>query len=108
MCFGRQESVRIKTKPGLAKVTGTIICVCGAMLLSFYHGHTIGLGESKIHWAYIERMRDRNPNRQGNHVVGSILLLCSSFAWALWFVIQVSLASPNLLIKQFETILANF
>ncbi|XP_023545290.1 WAT1-related protein At1g09380 isoform X2 [Cucurbita pepo subsp. pepo] len=89
-----QESVRIKTKPGLAKVMGTIVCICGAMLLSFYHGHTIGLGESKIHWPYVERIMSKtNPtNRQENRTLGSVLLLCSSFSWALWFVIQARLS----------------
>ncbi|XP_022999562.1 WAT1-related protein At1g09380-like [Cucurbita maxima] len=90
----RQESVRIKTKPGFAKVMGTIVCICGAMLLSFYHGHTIGLGESKIHWPYVERIMSKtNPtNRQENRTLGSVLLLCSSFSWALWFVIQARLS----------------
>lgn len=89
--------MRIKTKSGFAKVIGTIVCVCGAMLLSFYHGHTIDLGESKIHWPYVEKMiKETNPaNHQGNRVLGSILLLFSSFAWALWFVIQVSYHNHN-------------
>uniref|UniRef100_A0A0A0LGK0 Uncharacterized protein n=1 Tax=Cucumis sativus TaxID=3659 RepID=A0A0A0LGK0_CUCSA len=90
----RQESVRIKTKSGFAKVIGTIVCVSGAMLLSFYHGHTIDLGESRIHWSYVERLiKETTPtNGQGKHVLGSILLLLSSFSWALWFVIQARLS----------------
>lgn len=55
--FDRQESVGIKTSPGAAKVMGTVVCVGGAMLLSFYRGQTIQLGESGIHWKYAELMR---------------------------------------------------
>lgn len=88
---GRQESVGIKTTPGAAKVIGTVVCVGGAMLLSFYHGQTINLGESGIHWKYAEMMRGGSSSSQGGSAIwGSLYLIISSVAWAAWFVIQVS------------------
>ncbi|KAA0035709.1 WAT1-related protein [Cucumis melo var. makuwa] len=84
----RQESVRIKTSPGAAKVIGTVVCVGGAMLLSFYRGQTIELGESGIHWKYAGLMRGGSSSNQGSSIWGSLCLIISSVAWAAWFVIQ--------------------
>lgn len=84
----RQESVGIKTSPGAAKVMGTVVCVGGAMLLSFYRGQTIQLGESGIHWKYAELMRGGSSTNQGSSIWGSLCLIISSVAWAAWFVIQ--------------------
>ncbi|XP_022931667.1 WAT1-related protein At1g09380-like [Cucurbita moschata] len=90
----RQESVGIKTTPGAAKVIGTVVCVGGAMLLSFYHGQTINLGESGIHWKYAEMMRGGSSSSQGGSAIwGSLYLIISSVAWAAWFVIQARVNS---------------
>lgn len=43
------ESLDIKTKMGQTKVIGTLLCVGGAMLLSFFHGHTIAGSSTHIH-----------------------------------------------------------
>ncbi|KAG6588585.1 WAT1-related protein, partial [Cucurbita argyrosperma subsp. sororia] len=90
----RQESVGIKTTPGAAKVIGTVVCVGGAMLLSFYHGQTIDLGESGIHWKYAEMMRGESSSSQGGSAIwGCLYLIISSVAWAAWFVIQARVNS---------------
>ncbi|KAK0591876.1 hypothetical protein LWI29_009595 [Acer saccharum] len=52
----RQESVGIKKRSEQAKLIGTIVCVGGAMLLSFYNGPTIGIPDSSIHWDYAQKM----------------------------------------------------
>lgn len=80
-------------KPGLAKVAGTIICVSGAMLLSFYHGHIIGFGDSKIHWKYIDNMEETSSNSKSNFILGPLFLMLSTVGWAVWFIIQVSAPS---------------
>jgi len=92
----RQENLGIKQRSGLAKVFGTILCVSGALLLSFYHGKTIGLGQSSIHWRYAEKMEGTTTSGSGNMFVGPLLLIGSTLVWALWFVIQVSTSYPNL------------
>ncbi|KAF3453908.1 hypothetical protein FNV43_RR04349 [Rhamnella rubrinervis] len=88
----RQETAEIMKKPGLAKIVGTIICVGGAMLLSFYHGHTIGLGGSNIHWTYIDTLRDSNSSTKSNFILGPLFLILSTVGWALWFIIQARLS----------------
>lgn len=88
--FGRQEYVGIRTKPGQAKVLGTIICVGGALLLSFYHGHSINIGESGIQWTYAQKM-DKLSSASGGHgsMLGPFFLITSSLSWAMWFILQV-------------------
>lgn len=73
-------------------MVGTAVCVCGAMILSFYHGHNIGIGESKIHWTYAHKMGDssNNSGNNANSFVGPILVIISTLGWAMWFIIQVS------------------
>lgn len=90
--FGRQEYVGIMTKPGQAKVMGTILCVGGALLLSFYHGHTINIVKSSIHWTYAENMETKRSGSsgQGNFILGPFFLISSSLSWAMWFILQVS------------------
>ncbi|KAK9293098.1 hypothetical protein L1049_021083 [Liquidambar formosana] len=88
----RQENVGIKRKPGQAKVLGTIVCVGGAMMLSFYHGCTINIGESKIHWEYAEEMRERPSSHEPNFILGTLLIIASCVAWAAWFIIQANLS----------------
>lgn len=94
MCY-RQENLGIKKKSGIAKVVGTVLCVGGAILLSFYHGQVIGIPESKIHWSYAERIEgagDNSSAAQSNNVLlGPILLILSALIWSLWFIIQVSI-----------------
>ncbi|WOH14243.1 hypothetical protein DCAR_0933760 [Daucus carota subsp. sativus] len=91
----RLESVAIKSRSGQAKVVGTIVCVGGAMLLSFYHGSQVPIGESKIHWNYIIR-NSRNSTNQTNHhnfMLGPFLLIASPVCWAVWFILQAKMSS---------------
>ncbi|XVF41729.1 hypothetical protein PTKIN_Ptkin01aG0303300 [Pterospermum kingtungense] len=85
----RQEAVGIKKLSGQAKVFGTLICVGGAMLLSFYHGHTVGIGESSIHWNYADKMASKSGTiSKSDFLLGSFLVLVSAVAWAVWLILQ--------------------
>ncbi|KAJ4721679.1 WAT1-related protein [Melia azedarach] len=88
----RQEYVGIKTRSGQAKVLGTIVCVGGAMLLSFYHGHNIGIPDSSIHWKYVQRMSKESSSHKSNLILGSIAVMASSISWAMWIIIQTQLS----------------
>ncbi|KAK7397095.1 hypothetical protein VNO78_18262 [Psophocarpus tetragonolobus] len=88
----RQESMRLNNRAGLAKVFGTILCVSGALLLSFYHGKAIGLGQSSIHWRYAEKMQGTDSSGKGNMFLGPSLLIGSTLVWALWFIIQTDIS----------------
>lgn len=89
--MGRQEYLRIKTKAGVAKVLGTVLSVGGALLLSFYHGNTLGLGESKIHWRYVSNLElTTSSSSETNLLLGPFAVIASTLVWAVWFIIQVS------------------
>ncbi|KAK3415988.1 hypothetical protein EUGRSUZ_H01303 [Eucalyptus grandis] len=88
----KQESFGIKTKTGQAKVIGTVLCVGGAMLLSFYHGHTIADSSSGIRWNYAEKMTDKRSTYKSHSILGPFLLFCSACSCALWFIIQAKLS----------------
>lgn len=78
---------------GQAKMIGTILCVGGAVLLSFYHGKVIGLGESSIHWRYAEKIEgDSGSSGKTNFLLGPVALIVSALVWSAWFIIQVSTA----------------
>ncbi|RDX92845.1 WAT1-related protein, partial [Mucuna pruriens] len=88
----RQENLGIKKRSGLAKVLGTILCVSGALLLSFYHGKTIGLGQSSIHWRYAEKMEGTDTSGKGSSILGPLALIGSTLFWAGWFIIQTDIS----------------
>ena len=75
----------------LAKIGGTTLGVGGAMLLSFYHGHNIGLGESSIRWSYLEKAaaKDSSSSNNANVLLGPIFVILSVVGWSIWFIIQV-------------------
>lgn len=92
MCIHRQESAEIRKKSGIAKIVGTILCVGGAMLLSFYQGKVIGLGEPNINWSYLQKARESTTSNtvDSNPLLGPIFIILSTVGWAAWFIIQVS------------------
>ncbi|CAI0382074.1 unnamed protein product [Linum tenue] len=87
----RQESVGIKRISGQAKVMGTICCVGGAMVLSFYHGHIIKIPESGIHVidsAAGGAGASSSAASTAMSFLGPLLIIGSALSWALWFVLQ--------------------
>ncbi|GAB2277339.1 hypothetical protein Dimus_012044 [Dionaea muscipula] len=79
------ESVGIKSRSGQAKVFGTLLCVGGSMILSFYHGETIGIKESPIKWKYNSHTASENTS---NNFLGPFLLLASTISGSVWLVLQ--------------------
>ncbi|KAG5077255.1 hypothetical protein JHK82_055950 [Glycine max] len=79
-----QENLRIKTRAGVAKALGTVLSVGGAVLLSFYHGEVLGLGESEIHWRYAEKMQRESSSSGGgtNLILGPVAVIVSALLWA--------------------------
>ncbi|GMH10412.1 hypothetical protein Nepgr_012253 [Nepenthes gracilis] len=88
------EAVGIRGRAGQAKVLGTIACVGGAMLLSFYHGHAIGIGRSSVEWKYADTITKNDAARDGKQsfFLGPFLLLASNVSWAAWFIIQAKMS----------------
>ncbi|KAF5200202.1 Wat1-related protein [Thalictrum thalictroides] len=89
--FG-METVGIKRKSGQAKIIGTALCIGGAMLMSFYKGSLVNIGESSIHWRYAENIRQRNSSNEENTFLGPLLIVGSCVAWAGWFIVQTKMS----------------
>ncbi|KAH6820064.1 nodulin MtN21 /EamA-like transporter family protein [Perilla frutescens var. hirtella] len=83
------EKLGVKSKAGQAKIVGTILCVGGALFLSFYEGSVVNIGQSSIHWKYAEKTGTKNSiNAHGNLLLGPFLLILSAVSWAVWLIIQ--------------------
>ncbi|KAL2469057.1 WAT1-related protein [Forsythia ovata] len=78
------ETLELRTKGGQAKVLGTLVCVGGALILSFYHGPVVNIGRSGVHWKYAEEIGTKNSINHANLILGPFLLLVSSVSWAIW------------------------
>ncbi|EXB52991.1 Auxin-induced protein 5NG4 [Morus notabilis] len=90
----RQESAEIRKKSGIAKIVGTILCVGGAMMLSFYQGKVIGLGEPNMNWSYLQKVRESTTSNtvNSNPLLGPIFIILSTVGWAAWFIIQAGMS----------------
>ncbi|PIN17616.1 hypothetical protein CDL12_09717 [Handroanthus impetiginosus] len=82
------EKLGVRSKAGQAKIFGTIICVGGALLLSFYHGSIVNIGQSRIHWKYAEKTGTKNSIGHVNIISGPLLLIVSAISWAVWLILQ--------------------
>ncbi|TQD99928.1 hypothetical protein C1H46_014432 [Malus baccata] len=89
LCF-RMEKLAIGTRTGRAKVVGTLVCVGGTMIFTFYKGHQIVIWSTDVNLL-------RKYSHQNSHVLhrntrtqllGSVLALCSSISFALWLIFQ--------------------
>ncbi|KAI3914365.1 hypothetical protein MKW98_014972 [Papaver atlanticum] len=79
----RMETITIKTNQGIAKLIGTIICVGGAMVMSFYKGSLINLGTSNLHWRYaVKVLGNRSAADESNSFVGLTLVFLGVTSWS--------------------------
>jgi hypothetical protein len=81
----------MKSLVGNIKVTGTLICVGGTLLISLYKGKVLHLWPTNI--------IGYHPNQAGpafghHHMRGTILLVISSLSLAVWYTVQVYAAAP--------------
>ncbi|KAL8208826.1 hypothetical protein R6Q57_008238 [Mikania cordata] len=84
----KQESAKLKTMGGQAKLIGTLVGVGGAMLLSMYHGPILPIGGSSVHLRVANDAA--NDHGQGN-LIGPFLVIISTLTWAMWFVLQAKM-----------------
>lgn len=73
------ESIRRRSMKSAAKVIGTGVCVGGAMAMTFLRGPKL-----------LNAILNQDSN---TWLLGCIFLLISTFAWSLWLILQVPIAS---------------
>ncbi|KAM0926495.1 hypothetical protein ACQ4PT_003549 [Festuca glaucescens] len=86
---------------GRAKMAGTVLCVVGSMVMTFYTGPVIRTMDSPISWLYVQRtMATEAAADAGGQaaILGAVLVIASTGTLAVWFIIQKkmskSFASP--------------
>ncbi|XP_058191857.1 WAT1-related protein At1g25270-like [Rhododendron vialii] len=94
LSFG-MERLGFGTWAGKAKVAGTLLCIGGAMLLTFYKGAEINI------WSTSVDLLHKGPNhgghvaashqKAGNPVLGALLAVCCCFSLAMGLIIQAKM-----------------
>ncbi|KAM0898354.1 hypothetical protein ACQ4PT_021997 [Festuca glaucescens] len=88
----RMETLKLKRPSGRAKLTGTLVGLGGAMLLTFYKGPEIrflhNLARTRLSHAHGDHQLLRPPPAEGSRILGSFLAIASCFSFAIWLTIQ--------------------
>ncbi|XP_023632698.1 WAT1-related protein At1g01070 [Capsella rubella] len=91
----RIENIKVlKTKAGMLKVIGTLICISGALLLTFYKGPQISISHS--HRGETPRSNnnsndDARQDKANNWLLGCLYLTIGTVLLSLWMLFQGTL-----------------
>ncbi|CAN0912258.1 WAT1-related protein At4g28040 [Linum grandiflorum] len=85
----RMEKINIRSLKGGAKISGTVICVLGAMTMAFLKG-------PKLLNSQLPLGTEEDPK---NWLMGCVFLFACSFLWSLWTILLVPIAAtcPDML-----------
>lgn len=86
------EKVSIENAKGRARLVGTILCIGGVLVFTFWKGHLL---EGFVRRPLIE-VHGSDPkkgavNDKENWLKGTALILTSLFAFSAWLILQVIL-----------------
>lgn len=81
------ETLQITSKPGSLKISSVVLSVGGTMLISLYKGKTLHLWNP----IFEEHNKEKQLEVASNQLRGTIFLVASSFAFACWYIIQVTI-----------------
>ena len=86
----RMEKVVIRSVKGQAKVFGTLICIAGALIFTFWKGGYLFPSFVKNPLFDMNHTENNVRHREtDNWVKGSALILISYIAWSAWLILQV-------------------
>ncbi|KAK9743260.1 hypothetical protein RND81_03G227100 [Saponaria officinalis] len=83
----RLENVDLRSKSGIAKVSGSLICIGGVIMLIFYRGFPLNQDGMSSYDASNPKLDDRPRN----WILGSFFLVLSILCWSVWFLIQAKI-----------------
>lgn len=79
--------MNIKSKIGRAKVLGTMICICGALVLTLYKGTAL-----TPQYSTQMQTQTRTDSTTQKWAMGSIMLVISISIWSAWFIVQAKIS----------------
>ncbi|XP_009613973.1 WAT1-related protein At5g64700 [Nicotiana tomentosiformis] len=83
----RMETAKIRTRAGIAKVMGIVLCAGGALTIAFFKGPTLKL--LLHHHLFSYNGEVQNSAASGNSwIKGVFLMLLANALWATWLVTQ--------------------
>ncbi|CAN8265850.1 unnamed protein product [Cochlearia groenlandica] len=85
----RQETLNIKSNIGRAKVLGTMICICGALVLTLYKGPALTRQDTS---QTQKTINDSTTAISQKWAMGSVMLIISILIWSLWFNVQAKIS----------------
>ncbi|PRQ16786.1 putative EamA domain-containing protein [Rosa chinensis] len=81
----RMENLNIKSARGQAKVVGTLLCIGGSLMFTFWKGYLFqGFVEKPLISVYSTELKHGNEN----WIKGSGLILTSHIVWCSWLILQ--------------------
>uniref|UniRef100_A0A7N0TSI0 WAT1-related protein n=1 Tax=Kalanchoe fedtschenkoi TaxID=63787 RepID=A0A7N0TSI0_KALFE len=93
----RMEKLKIRERAGQAKVLGTIVCVGGAMVLSFYHGPRLHVPQPGMHWIFVEATaKEGFGSSHSSTFLGPLLVIGCCVSQAFWLMVQTKLSQNYL------------
>ncbi|KAL1220690.1 WAT1-related protein [Cardamine amara subsp. amara] len=85
----RTENVKnLKTKAGMLKMMGTVICISGAMFLTFYKGPQISNPHSHLEASH---HKNNDQDKSKNWILGCLYATIGTTLLSLWMLFQGSL-----------------
>ncbi|KAM7269437.1 hypothetical protein ACFE04_024934 [Oxalis oulophora] len=82
------EKVKIKTARGKAKVFGTIICIGGSLIFTFWKSGFLLRGLTKRPLININFSSPAADHGNESWIKGCVLILTSHVAWSAWLILQ--------------------
>uniref|UniRef100_A0A0E0MLG0 WAT1-related protein n=1 Tax=Oryza punctata TaxID=4537 RepID=A0A0E0MLG0_ORYPU len=87
----RLEKLKLKTRSGMIRVIGTVICVVGTMVVSLYKGKLLHLWPTHLLKPALLRAIGGNDSTSPTHhnmLTGTLFLCGSCLSYAFWFIVQ--------------------
>ncbi|GLT56368.1 hypothetical protein SLA2020_294120 [Shorea laevis] len=93
----RMEKLCLNNMSGKAKVLGTLIGLCGAMLFTFYNGIQLNILSTHLdllhHYGQAPAGLVASSHvASPNHALGALAALCSCITFALWLIVQTKMS----------------
>ncbi|KAL5551186.1 hypothetical protein UlMin_001362 [Ulmus minor] len=84
----QMERVKIRSLRGQAKVAGTLMCIGGSLMFSFWKGGWLLKGIAEKPLININSDSAWSSVHKDNWIKGSVLILTSQIAWSSWLILQ--------------------